>query len=93
MAPTTDDRQQTDDGHKKRPDSPLEEGTTVRDRRDGRAGTILDSACQYSHPKAAPVYNYLVRWDDGQVQAFNEHALRRGGIVEVEEPPGDDSDE
>jgi len=36
---------------------------------------ILDFACQYAHPKADPVYNYLIRWEDGQVQAFSSDAL------------------
>ena len=38
-------------------------------------GVITDYACQYAHPKAQPVYNYLIRWQDGQIQAVTETAL------------------
>ena len=54
---------------------PLPIGQKILDRRSERRGTIEESACQYAHPKADPVYNYLVRWEDGQVQAFTEFAL------------------
>jgi hypothetical protein len=37
----------------------------------------VDYACQYAHPKAQPVYNYLIRWQDGQIQAITETALAR----------------
>jgi hypothetical protein len=47
----------------------------VRDRGAGRTATIIDHACQYAHPKADPVYNYLIRWEDGQIQAVSEAAL------------------
>ena len=53
----------------------LEVGQKIRDRSDSKIGVVLDSACQYSHPKADPVFSYLVRWDDGQVQAISEAAL------------------
>lgn len=56
-------------------DQPLPVGQRVRDRELHREGAIVDVACQYAHPKADPVYNYLVRWDDGQVQAFIESAF------------------
>jgi len=36
---------------------------------------VLEHACQYSHPKADPVYSYLIRWEDGQVSAISEGAL------------------
>ena len=62
-------------GRGDRPDPPLEVGQRVRDLEAHREGTIVDLACQYAHPKADPVYNYLVRWDDGQVQAFLESAF------------------
>jgi hypothetical protein len=55
----------------------------VRDNRANRTGTILDFACQYAHPKAAPAYNYLVRWDDGQIQAFSATALEGGYGLEL----------
>ncbi len=57
---------------------PIENGRKVRDNRDQQDGTILDHACQYAHPKADPVYSYLIRWDDGQVQAISEAALTGG---------------
>ena len=53
----------------------LETGQKVRDVAENRTGVILDSACQYAHPKAQPVYSYLIRWQDGQVQALSEHAF------------------
>lgn len=59
-------------------DDPFEVGQRVRDRQIHREGTIVDVACQYAHPKAAPVYNYLVRWEDGQVQAFGQAAFDDG---------------
>lgn len=54
---------------------PIEVGRKVRDNTTNRTGTILDFACHYAHPKADPSYNYLIRWDDGQVQAFASLAL------------------
>jgi hypothetical protein len=54
---------------------PIEVGRKIRDNGSNRTGLILDYACQYAHPKAEPVYNYLVRWDDGQIQAFSSAAL------------------
>jgi len=61
----------------------LPEGQKLRDARLSREGVVLDVACQYSHPKAPPIYSYLVRWDDGQVQAISEGALARGQGVEL----------
>ena len=54
---------------------PLQVGRKVRDNSTNRTGTILDFACQYAHPKADPAYNYLIRWEDGQIQAFSAQAL------------------
>jgi hypothetical protein len=65
----------------------LEAGTTLRDRRADRLGTVLDVACQYAHPKAEPVYNYLVRWDDGQVEAISEAALDGTHDLELVKEP------
>jgi len=48
-----------------------------------RVGTIVDLARQYSHPKADPVFNYLIRWDDGQISAFSEDAFRGGAGIET----------
>jgi hypothetical protein len=53
----------------------LDVGQKVRDARERRVGVVLDLARQYSHPKAQPVHNYLVRWEDGQVEAISETAL------------------
>jgi hypothetical protein len=55
----------------------------VRDIRERKLGVIVDFACQYAHPKAQPVYNYLIRWQDGQVQAINESALSREHGLEL----------
>jgi hypothetical protein len=62
---------------------PLPPGTQIRDVRGGQTGVILDHACQYAHPKADPVYNYLIRWEDGQIQAVAEAALSGGHGLEV----------
>lgn len=64
---------------------PLETGTQLRDGRGDRIGTVLEVACQYAHPKAEPVYNYLVRWDDGQVEAFTEAVLDGSHELEIVE--------
>ena len=66
-----------------RSSEPLEVGREIRDLRENKTGVILEFACQYAHPKANPVYNYLVRWQDGQVQAINEAALAREFGLEV----------
>ncbi len=64
---------------------PLETGQQVRDRADRRTGEVIDVACQYAHPKALPVYSYLIRWHDGQVQALSEAALEmRDGIEPID---------
>ena len=61
---------------------PLSVGQRVLDRQHEREGAIVDVACQYAHPKADPVYNYLIRWDDGQVQAFGASAFEAGHGLE-----------
>ena len=61
----------------------LEAGCKVRDPQDGSVGVVLDYACQYAHPKAPPVYSYLVRWDDGQVSAVSEAAFGGDGGLEA----------
>ena len=53
----------------------LEVGQKIRDSRNRQEGVVLDVACQYAHPKADPVHSYLVRWEDGQVNAISEAAL------------------
>jgi hypothetical protein len=53
----------------------LEVGQRIRDTRWRQEGTVLDVACQYAHPKADPVFSYLVRWEDGQVHAISEGAF------------------
>jgi len=55
---------------------PLEIGQEIIDVRENKSGVITESACQYAHPKAQPVYNYLIRWQDGQIQAITETALQ-----------------
>ena len=58
---------------------PLEVGRKVRDLGEDVIGTVLDHACQYAHPKAPPVYSYLIRWQDGQVTALSEIAFNGHG--------------
>jgi hypothetical protein len=53
----------------------LAAGQKVRDVQDNSVGVVLDYACQYAHPKAQPVYSYLIRWQDGQVRAVTEAAF------------------
>jgi len=60
---------------KRKESKPLEAGQKVRDPQDRGIGVILEYACQYAHPKAQPVYSYLIRWQDGQVQAVTEAAF------------------
>jgi hypothetical protein len=62
---------------------PLEPGRKVREPRERATGVILDHACQYAHPKAPPVYSYLVRWADGQVVAYSESAFRGDDRLEI----------
>lgn len=73
------------EGRASRPEAPVAVGREIRDLKEQKTGLVLDYACQYAHPKAAPVYNYLVRWEDGQIQAISEHALSREyGLVLVD---------
>jgi hypothetical protein len=58
-------------------------GQQVRDLRDNTLGIVVDEACQYAHPKAPPVYSYLVRWADGQVAAYSESAFGGGDGLEA----------
>ena len=60
-------------------------GQAVHDVDGHRAGQIVDVARQYSHPNADPVHNYLVRWDDGMIEAFSERAMAPGSGLEVED--------
>lgn len=61
----------------------LPPGQKVRNMHTGLAGVILESACQYAHPKAQPIYSYLIRWQDGQVQALTEVAFHGDYGVEL----------
>jgi hypothetical protein len=54
----------------------LEPGQKVRDVQDRTVGVVMDHACQYAHPKAQPVYSYLIRWQDGQINAVSEAAFQ-----------------
>ncbi len=62
---------------------PLEAGQRVRDGIQRKQGVVLEHACQYAHPKAPPVYSYLIRWQDGLVQAVTESAFQRDHGLEV----------
>ena len=66
-----------------RPMEKLEPGQKIREIQTNLVGEILDHACQYAHPKADPVYSYLVRWEDGQVNALSETAFRSSGGYEI----------
>jgi len=61
----------------------LATGQKVRDVHDRNEGVILDYACQYAHPKAQPVYSYLIRWQDGQVRAVTEAAFSGDASLET----------
>ena len=71
--------------------TPLELGTRVRDAFFRKDGIVMDSAKQFAHPQAKPVFQYLVRWEDGMMQAFGESAFRRGFGLEILGPPEDDA--
>jgi hypothetical protein len=58
-------------------------GQKVRDPQDQNVGVVLDCACQYAHPKAQPVYSYLIRWQDGQVRAVTEAAFAGDAGLEL----------
>ena len=62
----------------------LEAGQKVRDSQARTEGVVLEFACQYAYPKAAPVYSYLIRWQDGQVQAFTEAAFQGAGLEVID---------
>ena len=61
----------------------LEAGQKVRDPQNYGTGVVLEYACQYAHPKADPVYSYLIRWQDGQVQAVTETAFDGSSGIRV----------
>lgn len=60
-------------------------GQRIHDLDDDRSGQIVDVARQYAHPNADPVHNYLVRWEDGQVEAFNERSMTQSWGLEIED--------
>ena len=60
---------------KRAPHKKLENGQQIYDRRNELNGVVLDFACQFAHPNADPVYAYLIRWEDGQIQAISQHAV------------------
>jgi len=70
---------------KRTPVPVFDAGQKVHDFYDNRGGQIVDVARQYSHPNADPVHNYLVRWDDGHVEALNERALTSSWGLEIDE--------
>jgi len=61
----------------------LEVGQRVRDARNRQEGVVLESACQYAHPKADPVHSYLIRWEDGQINAVSEAAFEGSQGIEL----------
>lgn len=62
---------------------PAPTGTLVRDHAFDRDGVVVDHACQYAHPQAPPMYHYLIRWEDGQLQALAEFAFRGNHGLEM----------
>ena len=62
---------------------PLQVGQKIRDNQQYREGVIVDYACQYTHPQAQPIFNYLVRWQEGQITALGESAIRSNFGIEV----------
>ena len=64
---------------------PLEIGQKILDVRENKSGVIKECACQYAHPKAQPVYNYLIQWQDGQIQAITETALAGDFGIQIED--------
>ena len=58
-----------------RPAEKLEIGQKIHDTLGHQDGVVLDIARQYAHPKAPPIFSYLIRWEDGQVLAIAEAAL------------------
>ena len=61
----------------------LDAGQKVNDTTHDRSGEIIDVARQYAHPNADPVHNYLVRWDDGDIEALNERAFTSSWGLEL----------
>ena len=61
----------------------FEAGQKIADTVHDRSGEIIDVARQYAHPNADPVHNYLVRWDDGDIEALNERAFARDWGLET----------
>ena len=66
--------------------TPLAAGTKVIEISSGREGVVLEHACQYAHPQAAAVFQYLLRWEDGHVEAISETAFRAGAGLVVVDP-------
>lgn len=62
---------------------PLADGQEVVDRGTSMEGVIIDHASQYTHPQAAPIFIYMIRWQDGQVASVSEAAFRQGGDLSV----------
>jgi hypothetical protein len=60
-------------------------GQRIHDLDSEREGEIVDVARKYAHPTADPVHNYLIRWDDGIVEAFHERAMNPSWGLEVDE--------
>jgi hypothetical protein len=55
---------------------PMPNGTVIQDKQNSTHGEIIDHASQFTHPQAAPIFMYLVQWQDGQVSALSEAALK-----------------
>ena len=55
---------------------PIPNGTVIQDKLNSTHGEIIDNASQFTHPQAAPIFMYLVRWQDGQISSLSEAALK-----------------
>lgn len=67
---------------------PLAAGQEVLDRSTAMEGVIIDQASQYTHPQAAPIFVYMIRWQDGQVGSVSEAAFGPGGDLTLKKGSG-----
>ena len=63
--------------------TPLSVGQEVWDRSSSMEGVVIDNASQFTHPQAAPIFIYMIRWQDGQVGSVSEAAFRPGGDLSL----------
>ena len=56
----------------------LGRGDWVWDRAGQVKGMVQDSACEYAFPGATQKFAYLIRWEDGRVEALSKTAFHHG---------------